>query len=67
MYRFRFSQVRTGPYDGIQLGAIGLLDTSGELLTVEAIENPGGDSPHTQQAQRLLPRCAARQGSELSR
>ena len=54
MYRFRFTAVRTGPYDGVQLGAIALLDTSGALLPVEAVANPGGSSPRAQGPERLL-------------
>ena len=54
MYRFRFTEVRFGPYDGIQLGGLALLDVYGRPLAIESIENPGGDSPMRQQADRLI-------------
>ena len=63
---FRFTNVRTGPFDGIQLGAIALIDVNGRLLTIDTIANPGGDSPRMQQAQRLIDYQTAQHATDAS-
>ena len=54
VYRFVFTSVRTGPYDGVQLGAIALLGFEGDLLHIDTISNPGGLSPGAQGPERLI-------------
>lgn len=54
-YEFRFSAVRS-PHrqDGLQLGALVVLDFNGNLLHIRDISNPGGHSPHVQQVGNLI-------------
>ena len=54
-FEFTFTAVRKMPAeDGIQLGALGLLDMSGNLLTIADISNPGGRNPYNQFAGNLI-------------
>ena len=46
--------MRTGPIDGIQLGAIVLFDLRGRLLPVASVSNPGGANPGRQTPDKLV-------------
>ena len=45
-YRFEITELRNGPYDGVQLGGLALFDLSGELLPIASISNPYGVIPN---------------------
>ena len=53
-YFVHFSGVRTGPHDGVQLGAIVLFDRASQPLAISDVSNPGGDSPFRERVQQLV-------------
>ena len=54
IYEFEFTSVRSGPYDGVQLGSILLVDFDGAPIDIVSITNPGGSLTKNQLASNLV-------------